>query len=223
MKLNIKDRNKSGIYCIRNLVNNKVYIGKSINLYYRIKAHITGLNTKNLNENCYLINSWHKYGSNNFEYFIIEYLEKNEQLIAKRELYWIQSYDALNPNKGYNLRLDSSTGLIIKEETREKLRLSQIKRFANLEERIKLGLKSKEYWKNNPNIKKQMSLKVKKTKQEKYKFLQLTRDKILIRIWNSVEEIIKENPSYKWQNIYAASNGNKKSYMGYIWEKELKI
>jgi len=223
MKLNIKDRNKSGIYCIRNLVNNKVYIGKSINIYYRIKMHITLLNTKNLNENCYLINSWHKYGSNNFEYFIIEYLEKNEQLIAERELYWIQSYDALNPNKGYNLRLDSSTGLIIKEETKEKLKLATNKRSSDPKYRARISKFFKEFWINNPDKKEQMRLKVKKIKQDKYCFKQLTKNKILIKIWNSVEEIIKENPSYKWQNIYAASNGNKKSYMGYIWEKELKI
>lgn len=223
MKLHLKDKNKAGIYCIRNLVNNKVYIGKSINIYYRIKTHITGLNTKNTNENYYLINSWHKYGSDNFEYFILEYLNIDEKLIAERELYWITNYDALNTNFGYNLRLDSSTGLIIKDETKERLKQAQIRRFSNKEERIKIGLRSKEFWKNNPEIKIQMAIKVKQTKQNKYKFNQYSKDKVLIKTWNSVEEILINNLSYKWQNIYSVCNGYKKSYMGFIWEKELKI
>lgn len=29
MKLHSEDNHKSGIYCIRNIVNNKVYIGKA--------------------------------------------------------------------------------------------------------------------------------------------------------------------------------------------------
>lgn len=44
-----------------------------------------------------------------------------------------------------------------------------------------------------------------------------------IKTFDSVEDIILENPSYKWQNIYSVCNGYKKSYMGYIWKKELKI
>ena len=40
MKINKFDLNKSGIYCIRNIVNNKVYIGKSKNIYNRITQHI---------------------------------------------------------------------------------------------------------------------------------------------------------------------------------------
>lgn len=40
MKVNKRDLNKHGIYCIRNIINNKVYIGKSINIYTRIASHI---------------------------------------------------------------------------------------------------------------------------------------------------------------------------------------
>ena len=71
-----RDINKSGIYMIKNLINNKVYIGKSINIYKRIVCHISGLNKSDKNENRYLIRSWKKYGSVNFEYSVIEYTEK---------------------------------------------------------------------------------------------------------------------------------------------------
>lgn len=52
-----EDQNKSGIYVIKNKINNKVYVGKAVNIYRRIKAHITALNTKNKDENRHLINS----------------------------------------------------------------------------------------------------------------------------------------------------------------------
>ena len=57
MKANIKDKEKIGIYVIRNLTNNKVYVGKAINIHRRIKQHITQLNHKSKDENIHLINS----------------------------------------------------------------------------------------------------------------------------------------------------------------------
>lgn len=57
MKANLKDRKKFGIYVIRNLINNKVYVGKAVDIHRRIKGHITALNTKSKAENIHLINS----------------------------------------------------------------------------------------------------------------------------------------------------------------------
>lgn len=57
MKQRKEDKNKSGIYAIKNNINNKFYVGKAIDIYKRIKAHVTNLNTKNSNDNIHLINS----------------------------------------------------------------------------------------------------------------------------------------------------------------------
>jgi group I intron endonuclease len=124
-----RDLKRCGIYCIRNTINNKVYIGKSINIYGRIRVHINCLNKKSKNENLHFINAWHKYGRNAFEYYVIEDLTKNDDLIKERELYWMKTFQSINPKKGYNIRMDSSTGIIISEETRKKLSDSQIERF----------------------------------------------------------------------------------------------
>ena len=223
MKLNIQHRNKSGIYCIRNIINNKVYIGKSINIYYRIKNHIGALNGKiRKHENEYLINSWHKYGKENFEYFVIEYLDKEESLLSERELHWINYYNSTNSSKGYNLRLDVKSKCIVSNSTREKLRIATNKRFENIEEREKVSKRSKKFWKENPNILKEMSKKLSEIKL-KYKILQYTKEMILIKEYNSVKQVIEENPDYKWQNIYSVCNGYKPSIYGYIWRKESKI
>ena len=87
-----EDKKKSGIYVIKNLINNKVYVGKAVDIYRRIKDHVTGLNTKNKNENPHLINAWHKYKRENFTYYVAEYItiENRDELDNKlkdRELF----------------------------------------------------------------------------------------------------------------------------------------
>ena len=216
-----EDKKKSGIYKIINTENNKVYIGKALDIYRRIKAHVTALNTRDTNENRHLINSWHKYGRKCFTYEVVEYIEDVNK-IAERELYWMDYFDSLSRDKGYNMRYDSATGLIVSEETRQRCREAQLERFKDPKERAKIGRSAKKFWKENPDIKEQMSKNVSKAK-EKYNFLQYTREGEFIKNWDSVKSIIYDNPDYKWQNIYSVCNGYKKTYMGFVWKKELKI
>jgi group I intron endonuclease len=251
MKLDKKDLNKAGIYCIRNLTNNKVYIGKSINIFARIASHISGLNRKDPNENRHLINAWHKYGDANFEYFVIEYLDKDEKLLSERELYWILAYKATDRKHGYNLRMDSSTKMIVHEETKEKLsqsisgennpnyghnwsqemkeKMSKIKKeqYAQgivqyVPENTQKGIEIRNaHWKENPELKEQMKQKVKE-KNTKYKIYQYDKHTMeLVKVWDYLTDIIKENPNYKKHNIYAVCSGEKKSMYGYIWVKVL--
>ena len=116
------EHQKCGIYCIRNIINNKVYIGKSKNIYQRIQQHIYDLNNNNKKcENDHLRNAWNKYGENFFEYFVLEYLEENEKLVSERELYWMKIYNSLDNKKGYNLRSDSDSRMIVHKDTSEKI------------------------------------------------------------------------------------------------------
>lgn len=214
-----KDWKKCGIYCIYNSINNKIYIGKSINIYTRINQHVSLLNNKSKDENIHLINSWHKYGKDNFNYKVIEYLDVNEDLLKERELFWIELLKSDNRKYGYNIRKDSSTNMIISNETIIKLSNSQKLRYKNNpNDCIKQSIRIKEFWKNNPNIKKQMSEKLSIIKQ-KYKFEQYDLNMNYIKTWNSVKEIILENPNFKWNNIYSVCNGYKPTIYGYIWKK----
>lgn len=223
MKLHRKrDLKKSGIYCIKNLINNKVYIGKSINIYERIRQHINLLNKESLDENRYLINSWKKYGRDNFQYIVLEYLDKDETLLKERELYWINIYNCTNREKGYNLRIDTSTNCIVSEDTRKLQSKNRIQRNKdNPQLRVNISKKVKEFWKNNPEKLNQMSIKVSKllTKYRIYQYDKKTKQ--LVKIWNTLMDIVKENPNYKKHNIYAVCSGEKPTMYGYIWEKRL--
>lgn len=116
---------KSGIYKIVNLVNNKIYIGKSKNLQNRRKEHFGDLK-KGEHNNCHLQSSWNKYGPDVFAFEIIEFTDIS--LLFAREHYWIHFYNTLNRNFGYNIEdVDpEQESKIVSEETREKIRLSKI-------------------------------------------------------------------------------------------------
>lgn len=74
----------SGIYIIRNLANDKVYIGKSKNIKQRKNTHFSALKL-NKHNNQHLQNSYNKYGKNNFEFDVLEYCE--ESLLPTKD--WI--------------------------------------------------------------------------------------------------------------------------------------
>lgn len=223
MKLHRKrDLKKAGIYCIKNLINNKVYIGKSINIYERIRQHINLLNKESLDENRYLIKSWNKYGRDNFQYIVLEYLEIDETILKERELYWMEKFKSLNRNFGYNLREDTSTNCIVSNETRELQSKNRIQRYKNNPQlRENISIHFKKFWKENPDKLKVMSEKVAKaiTKYSIYQYDKHTKE--LVRVWDTLSDITKENPSYKKHNIYAVCSGEKPTMYGYIWEKRL--
>lgn len=79
----------SGIYCLRNKVNNKRYIGSSKNIYNRLHKHRCLLN-KNKHENLYLQNAVNKYSLESFEVFILEFSEIEN--LSKKEQFYINYF-----------------------------------------------------------------------------------------------------------------------------------
>lgn len=222
MKYNTKDKKRAGIYVIRVIPENKVYVGASINIYSRISQHVQNLTWGSKDANRNLQQCWNIYGRAAFEYFVVEYLtDISKDNINKKELLWMNHFDSRNPTYGYNLRADDENGMITHPETSKLITKKLINRFKNPDERLRISIQSTKLW-EDPIIKAKMSKSVKTTKQNKFKFLQYTSDMTLVKTWDSVEEIINNNPTYKWQNIYSVCNGYKKRCYGYVWRKELK-
>ena len=91
-----------GIYKITNLINNKVYIGQSINIQERWKAHRhRPFNSNSVDYDSLLYRAIRKYGLENFKFEVLEECEK--EALNDKEIYYIQEYKSSNPNFGYNL------------------------------------------------------------------------------------------------------------------------
>lgn len=95
-----------GIYLIRNKINNKVYIGLSVNIEERWQHHrslyLKKENNKEKNKPLYL--AFNKYGIENFDFQILEECSISE--LSEREKYYIKLYDCCvldGYDKGYNL------------------------------------------------------------------------------------------------------------------------
>ena len=87
------------IYQIKNLINNKIYIGSTNDYKIRWKVHISQLNSKT-HCNQYLQNAWNKYGEENFDFSILEEIELSEQFQKEQE--WINKLNPFGKN-GYNI------------------------------------------------------------------------------------------------------------------------
>ncbi len=91
------------IYLINNIVNGKLYIGKTEStINERWYTHRWRANHLDRVENPLVIDlAIAKYGENCFK---IDELDKayNREDLLRAEAYWIKFYDAINPDKGYN-------------------------------------------------------------------------------------------------------------------------
>lgn len=95
---------QSGIYMVINLINNKQYIGQSVNIKQRFLSNhqYDFKNPNNSSYNSKFYKALRKYGWENFAVIVLELCDKNK--LDKREIYYIQKYDTFK--NGYN----STTG-----------------------------------------------------------------------------------------------------------------
>jgi len=122
-----------GIYIIRNLVNNKIYIGSSVNIKRRFSQHKSTLR-HNTHRNKHLQNAWNKYGEINFEFVILEHHSYPEKVLG-REDKCIKLY---SPEYN-NILVNSENRFFHSEETKRKI-----------------GIKSREKFIKNPELKQKL-------------------------------------------------------------------
>jgi group I intron endonuclease len=137
-----------GIYYIKNKINNKFYIGKSVNIIKRINEHKSYLNL-NKHYNTYLQKSWNKYGEENFETGVIEECERND--LDYKEIFYIKDKNSLSPN-GYNLTGGGGGLLYVihSEESIKKMSLSKMGHIVTDETKKKISIANKNKPKNIP-------------------------------------------------------------------------
>ena len=114
-----------GIYKITNLINNKSYIGCSLDIEKRWKTHkysYNNINSKRYNISLY--QAFRKYDIKNFKFEIIELInEPNQIILFQREKYWIAYFNTYYD--GYNETEGGDCGPSLKEEKNPKAKLSK--------------------------------------------------------------------------------------------------
>ncbi len=213
----------SGIYQIRNLINDKIYIGSAVDIQSRWYCHTSQLNN-NLHHNTHLQKSWNKYGSQSFVFEILESVHDKNDLITREQFY----FDKLTPFDiaiGYNICkiAGSSLGRIVTDEHRKN---------------ISLGRKGKLCGKDNPNYGKRgtdsiwynkkhcMATKNKMSKSadaRKNKVDKYTLDGIFLKTYESLTDAAKElNRDSKLcsmrSGIMRSVNSEYKTAYGFIWK-----
>lgn len=111
------------IYLIHNILNNKVYVGKTNDPPHRWRKHLETAGSDRERERYYIHRAIAKYGVDNFVFCILQQLDnENDQNLA--EQYWIKFFNSKNNKYGYNLTDggEGTTGRVISEATRQKMR-----------------------------------------------------------------------------------------------------
>jgi hypothetical protein len=108
------------IYTIKNKINNKIYIGQTIDLQKRWYKHQSVSRDQNYNYPLY--NSMRKYGIENFEIEIIDQCDDIFECNNLEEL-WIERRQSRNKDIGYNIS-KGGDNKEISEETRQKMSLA---------------------------------------------------------------------------------------------------
>lgn len=103
------------IYKITNLINDKCYVGQTIDLKERIRKH-------KKNKKSVLGQAIQKYGWENFS---VEVLESNipRDMLDEREIFYIAENDCIAPN-GYNLTAGGNSRKVLSEEARKKISIA---------------------------------------------------------------------------------------------------
>lgn len=94
---------KSGIYQIRNIVNGRVYVGKSKDIPFRWKGHLSNLRA-GTHPNRPLSSDWAAFGESNFVFEVLEYCE--ESLLRSKEMEWSRRLRSFDKEHGYNFLCD---------------------------------------------------------------------------------------------------------------------
>lgn len=136
-----------GIYAIENIYNSKKYVGKSNNVFQRSVVYRNDWKTQRYKQtNRYLQNAIAKYGRDAFKFYALEYADVSA--IADLELKWMLELQTIDRAKGYNLRLDSSSLIVIPEETKRRISEQAKLQWANPEKRLTITEGLRNGWKN---------------------------------------------------------------------------
>jgi len=134
------------VYCIKNTINNKEYIGLTTRtVEQRWKQHIRESNKEGSWEwNTPLGNAIKKYGKDSFEVFVLEECSSETEM-KQKEIQLIRERKSLAFETGYNLTLggDGRLGYKLSEETKRKIGEGNLGKVMSNEAKEKMSVAAK--------------------------------------------------------------------------------
>lgn len=124
------------IYCLTDGINNKKYVGQTVDLKRRIEQH--------KRDNLYVDKAIRKHGWENCKIEVLEECENREQL-NEREIFWIAELKSKSPN-GYNLTDGGNCDYNFCEEIIMKLTVAGTGRKHTEESKRKMSEIAKKVW-----------------------------------------------------------------------------
>lgn len=104
-----------GVYSITNIINDKKYIGQSVDIYTRWSNHKSALRN-NRHGNKHLQNAWNTYGEENFIFDILSVCDVKD--IDTVESEFIKLFNTMDESFGYNMESGGHENKILSEESR---------------------------------------------------------------------------------------------------------
>lgn len=147
MKIDKNFNKKSGVYKITSLLDGKIYIGSSVDIYYRLDNGHLGNLRELKHANSHLQNAFNLYGEENFTFEVLEFCEPEITYIREQfyldTLLFAQEYISSNfkdtrfKELGYNIRplAEEKAGYLHVPETIEKISKKAKQRFIDEPER----------------------------------------------------------------------------------------
>lgn len=108
----------SVIYAIKNLVNNKVYVGSSKSPQKRKYRHFYDMK-KGTHHSPHLQKSYDKHGKDKFSFYILE--ECSEETRKAREIFFIEQFKSNEREFGYNIYEPNEDDFKCSEDTKKKI------------------------------------------------------------------------------------------------------
>lgn len=139
----------SGIYKIVHKESGKVYIGQSIDMDRRIKAHSNWIKNPTRNINRHLYNYAKKYGVEGFELLVIE--ECDISVLDEREMYWFDEFKDIcfnvRPTPVSNRGVKRTKEFCVQNSERQKKRMSDPLKLEKHREMLKERSKNEKWLK----------------------------------------------------------------------------
>lgn len=193
----------SGIYSIRTSVNNRIYVGSSINLWKRYKQHKNDLKTS-IHHNVKLQRHVHKFGIDSLLFEIIEFCDK--EILIEREQYWIDYHKAYDILTGFNINLKAESSI-------------GVKRSDEYKKNVSIRVTGTKWSKEN---KRNLQLSRLGNPGNVLPVLQYTLDGEFVREWASTRSAYKSFGKNKSSCIANNLSGMSLSAHGYFWTSKNK-